>query len=345
MSLPELEQNYKKYLDRMTVIYGESGTGKSFILTDVLKHLNSHVGQILIISPTDRQNQTYEKNIAPKPMIHYTITSELLNDIWNRQEAFAAAYKRANDPGTIARLFELTASDATKANIKAIKDQLKLRTSEIKAAELDENKAREKIADMEAECEKVKTLIFKHTVSQNLSKLNKCNLSEKEQYTIKYLNFNPRLVLIFDDCSDQIEKFKKHPVMKKLFFQGRWAYITTISACHSDKVLDAELKKNAFVSIFTAEKSAHAYIDRKTTDMDKEAKVKGFSACKQAFTPLAKHQKLVYIREEDKYYKYTAEKHENFRFGSPQLWEYCDKIKADENNIVLTGNKFAHGLI
>ena len=132
--------------------------------------------------------------------------------------------------------------------------------------------------------------------------------------------------------------------MQKLFYQGRWAFITALIACHTDKALDAELKKNAFVSIYTEETCAHAYFERKSSDLDRDAKARAAAACKAAFSPILPYQKLAWIRDEKKFYKLTATPRENFRFGSPIIWEYCKQIQAEAGTIS-ANNKFLQDFI
>jgi hypothetical protein len=164
-------------------------------------------------------------------------------------------------------------------------------------------------------------------------------LTKDEAYTLKYFDLNPRLALIFDDCTDLISKFKKHPVIQKLFFQGRWAFITCLIACHTDVALEPGLKKNAFVTIFTEETSAHAYFERKTNDLTKEQKQRAANACKISFTSLSRFQKLAWLRDEGCFYIFTSRIHSNFAFGNQHFWEFCNKIKAEAGAIPIN-NKF-----
>lgn len=338
MSLPEFEFDYRKFLDKSTILYGETGTGKSFVIVDILYHLKPHCDQIIVICPTDRQNHTYDRGLVPLPCIHYTITPKLLDDIWERQSALGAVYSRANNPDILASLFNKCNSNEAKIIINNINKKLSDYKDEINGDESCTDKST-KITNMEGECNKLILLIYKHHINENRDKLLLCQLTPDEKFSLKYHNLNPRMVLIFDDCTDLLFKYKRHPVIQKLFYQGRWSYITTILACHTDKALDAELKKNAFVSIFTEEPCARAYFERKSTDLDKEGRSRAIDACKSAFTPLARHQKLIFLREEKKFYRFTSTARNNFEFGSPIIREYCAQIQA-ESGALSPDNKF-----
>jgi hypothetical protein len=340
MTLPLFQLNYKPFLDRSTIIYGESGTGKSFVIKDILHQLHPYVGQALIIAPTDKQNNTYSGGLIPMPFIHYEITSELLDTMWERQNALAAVYKRANNKQNIESLVnKLPQKDRIESVISAAQSKLQSYIKEVKQQYTDEE-ANTKITDMTADFDRLKELVIKHSIDEAKGYLMGLNLTTEEKYTLEYHNLNPRLVLIFDDCTDLLKKFKSHPVIQKLFYQGRWANITIIIACHTDKVLETEYKKNAFVTIFTEDGCARAYFDRPSTSLDKESKNRALAAVRSTFTPLAKHQKLVWIREERKFYRFTASAHPVFKFGSPHIWQYCEKIKADEGK-TMTNNRYA----
>lgn len=338
-SLPELEFNYTKFLDKTTILYGESHTGKSFVIIDILHHLKPYVDQIIVISPTDPQNHTYDKGIVPLPCIHYTISAKLLDDIWSRQNALASVYTKANKIEILRDLFDRVNNSMAKSVIENINNKKRTYEKEILQDNVDETTAKAKIDEMGRECERLIILIYKHFINTEREKLVKLPLNSDEKFTLKYLNLNPRIVVIFDDCTDQLKKFKSHPVMQKLFYQGRWAFITALFACHTDKALDPELKKNAFINIFTGEKSAHGYFERPSNDFNKEEKSRAAAACKAAFTPIARFQKLAWLREDNNFYRFTAEPHDNFRFGSSAIWEYCKRIQAEKGSIN-PGNKF-----
>jgi hypothetical protein len=337
MSVQELEINYNQFLDKTTLLFGESGTGKSFVMVDILYQLQPHVEQIIVISPTDRNNHTYDGGLVPLPCIHYEITKQLLINIWERQTALAAVYSRANKLETLRQLYAMIPNDSSAGIIESIHKKLRDFKNEI--TQTDPSTAGSKIADMENECRRLVTMIWKDAINKHRGRLQRLALTEDQKYSLNYLNLNPRLVLIFDDCTEQLKKFKTDPVIQKLFYQGRHVYITALIACHTDKALDPELKKNAYVSFFTEETCARCYFMKDSTSLDKEGKKRADDALKTAFTPLAKHQKLVWIRNDKNFYKYTASAHSGFRFGSQYIWDFCNRIKVDGSTMA-PGNKF-----
>jgi energy-coupling factor transporter ATP-binding protein EcfA2 len=331
--LCELDINYKLFLDKSIVLYGESGSGKSVLVKDIMFTLSNHIDQVLVVSPTDRQNNTYGSGIVPGPCIHYEISAELLDNIWNRQKALATVYSRSNKPEFLKSLFyRIPNLGNIHAFIKAIYEKLATGIREMPDT-IDRDG---KIAEMKEECEKLVISIYKKYILENNTLLGNMRLSPEEMYALKFHNINPRLLLIFDDCTEMFSTYGKHPVVKMLFTQGRWAYITVIIACHSDKTFLPEQKKNTFVTIFTQTQAAAAYIERPTTSLDPEDKKMAHAARRQAFDPMHKNQKLVFVRGLGQYFKYTASLRGNFRFGSKYIWDYCKEIETtcghDTNN-------------
>ncbi len=342
-TLPEIDLDWRKVVDKTTCIFGESGTGKSMVIKDLLSISNGHIDQVIVVSPTDKQNHTYDSGIVPLPMIHYTVSVDLLEQIWQRQEAFSDIYSRANDPVIIRKLFNMI-NDTKAAELLGLMEKRKRDSMAAICETHDEDTAAIKNNKLELDFSDLVAKVYKTHILANRDKLMRNKLTEQEKFTIKFINFNPKLLLIFDDCTDVIKKMSTTPVIQKIFYQGRHNNITCIIALHTDKALEPELKKNSFITVFTAEISATSYFERKSNDLDSDAKRRAKQCLRLAFTPVLKHQKLVWVRDERKFYRYTAKKHDMFRFGTQAFWDYCNKIKSDSSQ-VNTSNKFLMDLM
>jgi hypothetical protein len=337
MSVPDLEISHEKFIDKVSLILGESGTGKSVIIVDMLHALRPHIDQILVFAPTDRQNHTYDGGIVPLPFIHYTITPQLLTSIWSRQEALASVYTRSNDKKILDQLFRKIPSarrQMVESAITEVTNRLKNSERELVNSGLDEAQIKSKVTDLRAECDKFLLQVHKTFITRETEYLAKLDLSEDETFALKYHGMNPRIVIIFDDCTDLIKKYSMNEVMQKIFYQGRHSFITAILAVHTDKALNAELKKNAAVTIFTEQPCASGYITRPSTNLDKESQARALNACKIAFgDPTRPFQKLAYVRHEKKYYKFCAERRSGFSFGSSIVKTFGHHAAADKGKV------------
>lgn len=319
----------------MIHIYGESGTGKSFVIMNLLSVLQRYIPQIMVIAPTNDQNHVYDKNgEVPSVFIHNKVDSDALKRMWARQEVMRIAYDRVNKPAVVRRLALMT-GDAMYMNyyekVRAVVDDCIKRGDTSGKAPDGSNLSSEVI--MATFMRISKAIIGKYS-----EVLLQSAITDEERLTIKRRAFNPRMLLIFDDCTDQLKR-ERSDIVEKLFYQGRHNLITTIIACHGDKTFPPELKKQTFLTIFTAPEAAVAYFERASTCLDKGEKLRARQAVGNSFTDDRPHQKLVIDRPTRAYFKYTANK-SSVAFCSQEIRDYSEKIKRSEDE-ALRNNAFA----
>jgi hypothetical protein len=178
-----------------------------------------------------------------------------------------------------------------------------------------------------------KTTIRFHKVTlENNQKLHKT-----EKAALSFLDFNPNIMLILDDCASKFKKlYKKSTAIKEIFYEGRHYFITTLISAQDDKEIDSELRKNTTVSVFTTAQSATSNFERSSNGYPKHEKNKAKtcieSVFKQQENDVTHFQKLVYIQGEADPFKYTiADLYDDFRMGSLPMWQYSEKIKSHKN--------------
>ena len=102
---PSIDITADDIIDKTTVLYGASGSGKSAIIKHLLSLLEKKVEQILVVCPTDKQNKTYSGGMVSPALVHTKLTEDLLIENWKRQEMFASVYKNANKPEVLYSFF------------------------------------------------------------------------------------------------------------------------------------------------------------------------------------------------------------------------------------------------
>jgi hypothetical protein len=329
-----LEKNFKYYLNRSTILFGASNSGKSTILIEILYLLKDHVPNIFVFAPTAEANNAFN-GIIPGPLVFKTVEIDTLNEIYMRQQAATKIYNTVNNLTYLRRLFEQVADykiiEVAKLaynNANAI-IQKKHNDTTINFIE-----RRSSISEVKEVRDQYLSKLYKAVIRCNKSRLRKMGISEKSKYIIKYLDFNPNCVVVFDDCGAILKKFQKEEVVKKIIFQGRHNHINLILTLQDDLNLDSSIKKNAFVNIFTTGRCAAAYFERGSNSFSKKEKEVAGKIITSVFTPSVKRdfKKLVYLRDETNPFRYTiADIYENFRFGCPSLWEMCNKVSKENN--------------
>jgi hypothetical protein len=329
-----LEKDAKYYLNRSTILFGASDSGKSTILIEILYLLKQHVPNIFIFSPTNASNGTFD-GIIPSRVLYDRLDIDILKEIYKRQQAASKIYKIANNIQTLRGLFNMVASfdetEIAKREQNKAEQFIKKKESDLSSSYSDKKSV---IVEIKQTRDRFLIKFYKSVIRNNISTLEKKKLPQQSKYAVKYLDFNPNCVVIFDDCGAELKKFQKEEVVKKIFFQGRHDFINLIITLQDDTNLDSDIKKNAFVSIFTTQQCASAYFDRKSNSFPKKEKLHAAKVISLIFADGSKknYKKLVYLRNAPDPFRYTiANLYEPFKFGCSSLWKMCEEIDKNEN--------------
>jgi hypothetical protein len=147
------------------------------------------------------------------------------------------------------------------------------------------------------------------------------------------LNFNPRLLLIFDDCAAQLKPFFNKDIFRLLFYQNRHSYITVILVCQDDTDLAANLRKNAFISFFTTGIVSSSNFERPSNKFPKDVKALVGAILPDVFQG---NRKLAYIREDDSrqnFYHVECPYPRPAMFGSQASHELCALLHSTGTTI------------
>jgi hypothetical protein len=260
-----------------TVLMGPSGSGKTTIIHHIMRDLHGLIDQALIISPTADSNKAYE-GFVPRPLIHTSLshdkvrgkvsrTLELLTNIVRRQKALMDIYKTTSKIDLLQKLYArcrvsqydeiFRKLDACQQRAyQAVEDEAKTKPDIDKRGMM--NRIRSKI-------EVLRVGIYRKVILANRSKLDTIpTLTPDERLVLKCPNLNPRLLLVFDDCSAELKQYFGHDVFRILMYQGRQYGITILFSCQSDTDMPVNLRQNAYATIFTTSASAFGYFRKET---------------------------------------------------------------------------------
>ncbi len=202
--------------------------------------------------------------------------------------------------------------------------------------ESDEQKEMAHLNNMRV-CEELADKIRKDAIKEYTAHLFGKNLSKDEANSLRWMFTNPKIVLVFDDCTPELSAMKSDQVIKKIFMQGRWAGVTALIAAHTDKMLDPEIKKGVFINIFSHPASVREYFERSSNNIDKETKKRAVDANREIFA--TKYQKFIYFRD-GRIAKGTASWTPAFRFGNQSIWDFCNQVQSEVNTDIPKGNRY-----
>jgi hypothetical protein len=346
--VPELVVGPSMFIDRTVAIYGPSKTGKTVITKHIMKAVNGHIEQIIIVAPSEPSNRSYEGVVDP-PFIHYRLyladpanpkkddgakgALRFLEAVWKRQEMMAAIYTRANNAEILSQLYGRLPKEVRAEGLRHIEVINAKRGRVIervrKQFAAEPGRREEKVKEVNEKFKKMLVLLYKKYIAPLYEELwESDDLSEDERYSLYYLTFNPRLLLIFDDCAAQLKPFFNKDIFRLLFYQNRHSYITVVLCCQDDTDLPTNLRKNAFLSFFTEPIVCMSNFERASNKFPKPTKQYIAEIVGDVFKG---HRKMAYIREDDRrqhFYHVQFPYPKPFRFGSSASHELCDSVQS-----------------
>ena len=273
LKVPFLPKDSSLYFGKSTTIFGASSTGKSTIALEILRLLKDRIPMVSIFSPTESENKTYTGTV-PAGCIYPTVELSKLEAIYHRQKGATKVFNMVNNKVQLRKLFLKV------SNVSSRETEVKVTQSAkdiIRRKEADDSidfiQKNADIKQINKSLDEYLVTLYKHVIRENKRRLKKLNITDQEMYILKYLDFNPEILIIFDDCASMFTlKMQKSKIIQDMFFLGRHLHMTTMFLLHDDKQLESSLRKNSFVNIFTTPQCAHAYFDRSSNNFSKDDK-------------------------------------------------------------------------
>ncbi len=344
--IPKVDLNKNEYfLDKLCILYGTSGTGKSSLILHILGNLRNKIPIGICCNPTNAQNGDYA-GVFPEECIYDDVSKPLLQRVFQRQVNAVAMYKLVRDPTQLRPLYKKISDIETQQKIDRLDSIYKRGMHDIKT-KCDEEDADGAIAELTSKYHKKLVKIMRGSIETNMHQIKtKSSLTDIQRAIIENFNINPRILILIDDCAASIKEWKDLEETKKLFFQGRHMFVTTILTMQSESIIPPHLRSNAHISIFTTEKVTNTYLLKSTSGVSSEerkkiSKIAGviFQESEDADKP--NYKKLVVFSPLIKTnYKiqYMIGNPKKRRFGSSILWELCDQVKREQPSSVSTAS-------
>lgn len=368
--LPEYEMQSKDLLDYSIVMYGASGSGKTTVCIDILAQLRPFVEVALCISGSEDANGSYAKSgIFPEAFVQTnfnmpdTMEAQIAKppggarakkksqaaQFFEKLEMFQTEkvkiYKEANNMATFTKLIERM-PDYEQHQIKSTmnkkrelineyiyKIHKKFPDGEYKNMLLE--RIKESFEEFRIDCIKKYIRKYRDTF------IKRGRLGDDEKIALHYIDFNPRMLLVIDDKSEDMADLCKEKSFASFFYRGRHMRTTFIIMAHDVTVMPKpEFRKNAFVSVFTDQSCAKSFFELESSRQDKMLVDKILPIIPYLFQN--KYRKLIYLRlDQRRVFHYTAKSHKNFKFGSDAYWKLGKEIMEAIGRRRSAGNPFA----
>ena len=348
----KLQIKPQTFLNKSIILYGPSETGKTVLIKYILSTLQNTVPICMAFVPTDDpdSSSSYSHIINNRCIIRKLETAtEKMKNLFIRQNDGRKVTSLVNDVSKLKLLYEKNRIDKIDIMVNNI---IKTTNDGKNSVNANFNKTPEQKVEQLEQLEKIKNDKLREVYKKGIEKYKaqmikdynekKISLTEEELKILKFLNYNNNIVVIFDDCMAEINKWGKDEEIKKIFFQGRHYNITTIISMHHDKGFHPDLRSNAFINIFTNAQVANNYFNTKNNGIGKELSKTIPKIIDKIFkqpldpTMPKNHKKLVFIPRDDNQIQFVIAKNlNNFKFGCSglnKLTNAIDEIEDQKTN-------------
>jgi len=261
------------FLGKTTTIYGITGWGKSTVIKHIMRLLcPQFIGRVIVFCASDRNNGGYSKAHVPPALVHDAASPEIIEAIYKTQEQYMRVYAAANKLAVWERFFREVASPEQQ---RAVEESYDRRLTAIdrlsRDSTINDSVRLSKRQAIEEAHEQFLLATYKKTVVANLHRMRAANaMSTEERVALEWRDFNPRTLIVFDDCTTDLQKIAKCKSTLEAIFQGRHIGCTVIFAVHSDKYLPPEARINSSVSIFVHPGTVRMFVGRGSNPLDRD---------------------------------------------------------------------------
>ncbi len=332
------------FINKNTIIYGRTGSGKTTIVRDIMKILQPHFFNVFVVCPT---MSSYDNYIPSNARLD-TMDFKFLDETIQRQTKATAIYNNIQKYGI--RVIEKYGTSEEKNIIANVKFRYEDKEAELNKHGIDPRQREVRMQILQDNYNRRLRDVSQHIfegMRQELSKMRipafrssltfrNQSLTEMSFDIIRFYDINPKLLIIFDDVTGNFKEYERiksqnnSPLFKDLFTKGRHINITTILTCHNDTAISPEIRGAVHVNIFAFQDSIDLFFERKNNTL-----VNVSNAAKyfkdEIFRDKTSHYKMIYDRDISKFFAYKAQTHPLFQLGSKEFWELAHK--SEENNI------------
>lgn len=344
-ALPGFTKDPANFFLKLTVLYGANNTGKSTMLLDIVYQLKSYIPNVYAFGGTPGSREAM-KGIFPDACIEEKFTLERAKEIWVRQTNARATYDVANDIANLKSLFKRIAKTKELDAEQKVTDESDAMISLIETSrDLSPGTKKEQTTSIRRDTKDFLVRLYKTTIHDNRKILGRMTLNSLERIALKFLFFNPNILVVVDDCGAMISKQMQEKEEFKNYYQMyRHAGVTPIFTFQDDLELISKHRKQPSVSIFTTDQCANAFFERGANSFSKSMRYMAGRAIEKVFDTSNQYYpeftKFAWVRDDKHPFRaYKAEEHGAFRFGSEALWTLCerrDSKKKAKNTLNLT---------
>ena len=343
--IPPLKIDWSTFLRKMIIFCGETGTGKSVAMDEVLNALSQVVPWFIVFSPTSKQDKNSLAMRTHKILRYEAVKLECLRRIYKRQKDVSEIYRAVSEANFLKTMYSKVKNTRYDRCLYALRTDRKRILKDPDISDDDKKILCKEIDQSTARTYKRRLGEVAALYYNDLRKLAKKFGSMKNAKLVTHALVNPHICLILDDCAASIKEWGESKVIKELFYQGRHNNCTSLISLQSDSDLVSRLRRNAMIRYFTCQEVAvphftNARNNGYTSQQAKFVKNEAIPRIFQSTEKKEKYYKLVYVRGANPPIMYVNSKTYPGKkcFGGKMIIKICNAIPSKGGKNGFGGN-------
>lgn len=331
----EYQFDSEDWLDRSAIWYGASGGGKTIHMMHVINLLHDKFPKVIVFCPTAEYNKVY-KNKVDDMFVYTELTPENFERVYSRQKEVVDMYINSCNYDVAKEVFDAFATREQLEASARLHSKLDEEISKIHSSNLADMMKAQKINNVTEDFKREIVVYYKACLLPVRNQIDTSNLSQAGANFVLCMDLNPRILLVFDDCQEEIKDMlsKKKSncalFLRNLFSRGRHMFVTHFYTFQDDTILVPFMRKNAFVSVLTRQSEANTFIPRAANGIEKGAQKIGLELVRKLFQGDTDFRKMLYFREkkpDEMFQHYTASRGGVFTTGSLIINSFCENVR------------------
>ena len=336
VEVEQLKVTPTTFLNSAIVLYGASKSGKTNTSKYLLKKMKDRIPLAVCFCPSNGDNDLYT-DVFTSSCIFDSLEYSAICNLWEFQGKRKEAHKKVNSLESltvIAKKLNCTETLRKVNNMYLYLENVLKTLTKRKLPNIAEIEAKLRTAFTTSAVQEMKIGIKKNITVENAKLLDKTECG-----IIRYLDLNNNLLIMFDDCTVELDLLiregkkikdpKTRDIMGQLFTRGRHRNTTIILACHRPTKLDPLIRDNAHFSVL-GNRAAGIQFLASTLKGDNQS----VAVLKALFDPVNmphKYAKPVFDNVNQKWYYMIPDNMDGVKVtvGSTIIRKYCDKLEKN----------------
>lgn len=349
-TIPGVPISMDTILNRTNTIYGGSMSGKTTFVKFLMRLIAPVIGQVVVFCPSARGTNRDYSGIIPDALVHTEVDRSIFHKITHLQEARAVKYEHASNPKNIEKLYSFVRDRKVDIFVNSIERKYRELYRKKQKISNDPDNFKMEMKQIYKMIKTTKYNTYRNLIYAKKNKIPRDKLTKNEQTALDYIKLNPNILVIFDDCTEELRDITnknddESQEFLKYYTQGRWRNITIFTIVHDLGSFAKKLRSNSHNSFFSDITTAMGFVEGTGNNIMKPERdlIKDVVPEIYERPDIHKYNLLCYCKfsRPKIFYTHTPPPKivaKGLRLCDPSIWKELEKYKRSSNTEISDDN-------